>query len=83
MHMNRAAIAFLCALIWLYPRGAAAADAANCSLKLVNTVPLKLAYEGRRAVVPVTSREPVEPAPQARVAATAPSTIRGSVERPR
>ena len=35
------------------------------------------------SVVPVTSREPVDPAPQARAAAIAPSTTRGSRERPR
>ena len=50
--MRRTAILILLAL--LCPRAAAAADAANCNLKLVNTVPIHMAHEGRRAVVPVT-----------------------------
>jgi len=49
----RIRLAFLLALAWLHPNGAAAADTANCSLKLVNTVPVKL-YAGLRPLVPVT-----------------------------
>ena len=52
--MQRAGIAFLLALAWLHPKPALAADAANCSLKLVNTVPIKMTHEDRRAIVPVT-----------------------------
>ncbi|HEX4637055.1 MAG TPA: pepsin/retropepsin-like aspartic protease family protein, partial [Rhizomicrobium sp.] len=52
--MHRAAIFILLALAGLCPRTALAAEAAGCTLKLVNTVPVKLAYEGRRAVVSVT-----------------------------
>lgn len=46
--MHRIRIAFL--LAWLFPNAAIAAD---CSLKLVNTVPIAMAEEGRRALVPV------------------------------
>jgi hypothetical protein len=42
---------FLSGLAWL---PASMADAADCSLKLVNIVPIKMAYEGQRVVVPVT-----------------------------
>jgi len=42
---------FLSALVWL---SASMAQAADCSLNLVNTVPIKTANDGRRAVVPVT-----------------------------
>jgi predicted aspartyl protease len=52
--MHRARIAFLLALAWLHPNATFAADTASCSLKLVNTVPIKMAHEGRRAIVPVT-----------------------------
>ena len=41
----------LSAMAWL-PAGMA--DAADCSLKLVNVIPMTLAYGGQRAVVPVT-----------------------------
>ena len=43
-------LVFMSALAWL-PAGMV--RAADCSLKLVNTVPIRMAYEGRRAVVPV------------------------------
>jgi predicted aspartyl protease len=52
--MHRIGTAFLLALLGLCPGAALAADPAGCTLKLVNTVPLKMAYEGRRVVVPVT-----------------------------
>ena len=52
--MHRAGIAFLLAFTWLAPGAATAADAANCNLKLVNTVPIKMAYEGKRPLVTVT-----------------------------
>ncbi len=44
-------LVFTSALAWL---PASMAQAADCSLKLVNTVPIKMAHEGRRALVPVT-----------------------------
>jgi predicted aspartyl protease len=50
--MRRAGFAFL--LAWLLPNAATAAETANCSLKLVNTVPIKLVYEGQRALVSLT-----------------------------
>jgi len=52
--MHRTGIAFLLALTWLHPNAAAAADTAHCALKLTNTVPIKMAHGGRRAIVPVT-----------------------------
>lgn len=51
--MHRIRITFLLVLAWLCPKAATAADTANCSLKLVNTVPIVMADEGRRALVPV------------------------------
>jgi predicted aspartyl protease len=52
--MHRTGIAFLLALAWLTPNAATSAETANCSLKLVNTVPIKMAYEGQRPLVTVT-----------------------------
>lgn len=52
--MHRTGLLLLLALAGLWPRVALGADAAGCALKLVNTVPVKLANGGRRAVVPVT-----------------------------
>jgi hypothetical protein len=52
--MQRTGIAFLLALVWFHPKPAAAAEAANCNLKIVNTVPIVMAEGGRRALVPVT-----------------------------
>jgi len=52
--MSRVTIAFLLALAWLVPTAALAADTANCNLKIVNTVPIVMTNEGRRALVPVT-----------------------------
>jgi predicted aspartyl protease len=47
------AFAFLLALAWLHPNAAAAADTTNCSLKIVNTMPIEV-YAGLRPLVPVT-----------------------------
>lgn len=52
--MHRTRIAFLLVLAWLCPSAATAADTANCNLKIVNTVPIAMAYEGQRVLVPVT-----------------------------
>jgi predicted aspartyl protease len=49
--MRIIAFVFLSGLAWL---PASMAQAADCSLKLVNNVPITMAHEGRRALVPVT-----------------------------
>jgi predicted aspartyl protease len=52
--MHRAGILFALTLVGFAPNAAIAADAANCNLKIVNTVPIVMADQGRRALVPVT-----------------------------
>ncbi|HET7085056.1 MAG TPA: aspartyl protease family protein [Rhizomicrobium sp.] len=52
--MHRAGIVCLLTLAGLWPRTALAADAAGCTLKLVNTVPITMAANGTRVLVPVT-----------------------------
>lgn len=52
--MHRIAILMVLALAALNPRAAFAADSADCHLKLVNTVPIRMAHEGLRVIVPVT-----------------------------
>lgn len=51
--MNRAGILMLLALAGLWPRTALAADTADCRLKLVNTIPITMAYGGARPLVDV------------------------------
>jgi len=51
--MHRSGVALLLALAGLHVNAAAAADATNCNLKLVNTVPITMAFGGARAPVPV------------------------------
>lgn len=46
-------IQMLMALVYLCPGAANAADAADCRLKLVNTVPITMAYGGARPLVSV------------------------------
>jgi len=52
--MNRAAVALLLALVWLYPDAATAADSASCNLKMVNTVPIAMAARGARPLVTIS-----------------------------
>lgn len=52
--MNRVAILILLALTGLWPRTALAADAAGCTLKLINTVPITMAANNGRPLVNVS-----------------------------
>lgn len=51
--MHRLGILILLALACLWPRIASAADATDCRLKLVNTIPITMAYGGARPLVSV------------------------------